>query len=56
MGDGEGETMTSTVMMYGLIVFYLLTAMVSAWEGNWPRGLYWVGASIISVAVLWGTK
>jgi hypothetical protein len=29
---------------------------VSAYELNWPRAMYWVGASIITSAVLWGTK
>lgn len=48
--------MTSTAMMMGLVAFYLLTAGVSGWEGNWPRTLYWVGASIITTAVLLGTK
>ena len=46
----------STMMMQGLIVFYLLTALVSVLEGNWPRGLYWVSAAGITSAVLMGTK
>ena len=48
--------MLSTAMMYGLIGFYLLTAMVSGWEGNWPRASYWCGAAIITGSVLWGMR
>lgn len=48
--------MTSTIMMIGLVAFYLLTAGVSAYEANWPRVLYWTSASGITVAVLWGTR
>ena len=46
----------STMMMQGLIVFYILTALVSIYEGNWPRSLYWVGAATITTAVLWGSR
>jgi len=48
--------MTSTNMMFGLIMVYILTATVSALESNWPRVLYWVSAAGITTAVLWGTK
>jgi len=43
-------------MMSVLIVFYIIVAFVSAAESNWPRALYWVGASIITCAVLWAAK
>lgn len=43
-------------MMMGLVVFYLLVAMVSAQETNWPRVLYWISAAGITTAVLWGTR
>ena len=45
--------MLSGGLMLGLIVFYLVVVVVSAWEGNWPRALYWTGASLITTAVLW---
>lgn len=32
--------MTSTTMMLGLIVVYVLTSIVSGFEGNWPRCFY----------------
>lgn len=48
--------MTSSYMMMGLIAFYLLVACVSSIEGNWPRVLYWLSASGITTAVLWGSR
>lgn len=48
--------MTSTHLMLGLIGVYVLTAMVSASEKNWPRVLYWISAAGITLAVQWGTK
>ena len=48
--------MTSTGMMLFLVGFYLLTAGVSGIEGNGPRCGYWIGAAIITVSVLCGTK
>lgn len=43
-------------MMMGLVGFYLLTAIVSGTEANWPRVLYWISAAGITTAVLWGTR
>lgn len=48
--------MTSTNLMLFLIAVYVLTAGVSAYEGNWPRVLYWVSAATLTISVLWGTK
>jgi hypothetical protein len=48
--------MTSTMMMIGLVAFYVLTAGVSGWENNWPRVLYWLSAAGITVAVLWAQR
>jgi hypothetical protein len=48
--------MTSTGLMVCLVGVYLVTAGVSAYELNWPRCAYWVGAAIITSAVLAGTK
>ena len=44
--------MTSTSMMGFLVVFYLVTALVSGMEANWPRVLYWISAAGITTAVL----
>lgn len=48
--------MISTTLMLGLLVVYVLISVVSALEGNYPRCLYWIGAGLITTAVLWGTK
>ena len=39
-----------------LIGVYILLAAVFAYEGRWPMCLYWLSASGISTAVLWGMK
>lgn len=36
----------------GLIGVYLGLAGLYAWEGSWPKVLYWVGAAILSTGVL----
>jgi drug/metabolite transporter (DMT)-like permease len=38
--------------MQALVVVYVIVAVVFAWEGNWPKCLYWIGASIITSSVL----
>ena len=48
--------MASTTLMMGLLAVYAIIAVVSAFEANYPRCLYWVGAGVITFAVLWGTK
>ena len=48
--------MLSSTMMSVLIVFYLIVAFVSAYEGNWLRVLYWASASGITTAVFLSTK
>ena len=45
--------MISNHLMYALIVQYCVIAGVSAYERNGPRALYFVGAALLSVAVLW---
>ncbi len=44
--------MTSTNLMLGLVGFYVLVSIVSGFEGNWPRVLYWLSAAGITTAVL----
>ena len=48
--------MLSTGMMIALILWYLGIVVAAVFEHNWPRALYFVGAIIISAAVLWMTK
>ncbi len=42
----------STRLMIALMVAYAVIAAASAWERNWWRVLYFVGAILISIAVL----
>lgn len=44
--------MMSTGLMLVLIVAYAAIALASCFERNWWRALYFVGAILISVAVL----
>lgn len=44
--------MTGTLLMQGLIVVYVIVAVVFLWEGNYPKAVYWIGAAIITSSVL----
>lgn len=46
----------STLVMYVLLVFYVVIGIAAACERNWWRCLYFVGAIVISVAVLGMTE
>lgn len=48
--------MASTVLMQGLLVVYFAIAVLAAWEGNWPRVLYWCSAFGITSSVIWGMR
>ncbi len=45
--------MTGTLLMQALVLIYIVTAIVFATEGNWPKCLYWCGAAVITTSVLW---
>lgn len=44
--------MTSTWTMYALLIFYAAILVAALWERNYWRALYFIGAIVISVAVL----
>ena len=44
--------MMGTWLMQFLVVFYVVTALVFAYEGNWAKMSYWIGAAIITSSVL----
>ena len=48
--------MTSNVLMKLWICAYMVTAIVSLYEKNYPRVLYYISASLITISVLWGMK
>lgn len=37
-----------------LMGFYVVLAVKSAVYRDWPRAMYWLGALILMVGVLWG--
>lgn len=41
-----------TNLMAFLAVFYVILALVFAYEGQWAKCTYWIGACIITVSVL----
>lgn len=49
-GDG---LMVSTWMMIVLAVEYALIVLAAVYERNWSRALYFIGAILITVAILW---
>ena len=38
--------------MQCLVVVYVIVALVFAWEQNWAKCTYWIGAAIITTSVL----
>ena len=44
--------MTGNQMMVCLVVVYLVIAGRFAYEGNWPKCTYWIGAAMITSSVL----
>ncbi len=45
--------MMSTRLMVGLIVAYSVIVLAAVHERNWSRAMYFVGAIVITTAVLW---
>lgn len=46
----------STWTMYALLVFYAVIMVAAMYERNWWRALYFLGAIVISIAVLGMTE
>jgi hypothetical protein len=44
--------MNGDLLMQGLIVTYVIVALVFGYEQNWPKCTYWIGAAIITGSVL----
>ena len=45
--------MASSALMKLLVVEYAFIAGFCFWEGEIAKGLYWVGAILVTLAVLW---
>jgi len=39
-----------------LLGIYIIISIVCLYEKNYAKFLYWVGASIINLSILWGFK
>ncbi len=46
--------MISDAMVKFLIIQYVVILLVCLWENNWPKSLYWLGAAILNIGLLWG--
>lgn len=48
--------MISTKLMIVMLIVYILITIVAACEHRWPLSLYFFGAAVLMVGVLWGMK
>jgi len=46
----------SRVLMAILLLEYAAIAVVCLFEKDWVKALYWVGASVLQIAVLFGMR
>lgn len=53
--ERQGATMSDKLILF-LLVAYVVIMGVCIYERNWPRALYWLGASILQISILWGMK
>lgn len=51
--DEKGDVTLGHKFMIALVVQYVITAGVFAYEGNYPKMVYWAGAALITSSVLW---
>jgi hypothetical protein len=48
--------MVSSLLIKILLIEYVVIMAVCIYENNMPRTLYWFGASLLQVSILWGMK
>lgn len=48
--------MNSQGLIQCLLVAYFVIMIVCIFERNWPRTLYWLGAALLQISILWGMK
>ena len=46
----------SSLLIKCLLVFYIIIFAVCLYEKKWAMALYWISASGLQVAILWGFK
>jgi hypothetical protein len=48
--------MLSNTLIKCLLLEYVVILAVCIYERNYPRSLYWFGAALLQVSILWGMK
>jgi len=48
--------MISARFMWINVGWYLVLAVLGAWDGRWPVVLYWCGAMMLTLGVIWGMR
>ena len=51
-----GKGVMSALLIKLLLVEYAGIMAACLFEKNYPKALYWLGASILQVSILWGFK
>jgi hypothetical protein len=46
----------SNLLIKILLIEYIIIMVVCVFEKNWARVLYWFGASLLQVSILWGMR
>ena len=46
----------SNLLIRILLFEYIIIMAACLWEHNYPKTLYWFGAAILQVSILWGFK
>ena len=46
----------SDKLIFCLIIAYVIIMGVCIFEKNWPRALYWFGACVLQISIIWGMK
>lgn len=46
----------STLFIKFLLMQYLVIMAICLGEQNWAKALYWFGASLLQVSILWGFR
>jgi hypothetical protein len=47
---------SSQLLIKILLIEYVVIMAVCVWEKNWARTLYWAGAAVLQVSILWGMR
>lgn len=54
--EKEGAKEMSNFLIKCLLIEYIVIMAVCVYEKNWARVLYWIGACLLQIGILWGMK